>query len=277
MTGAWVFAVYLLVGIAAGVVSGLFGLGGGLTIVPALALVLPLRGVPEDHVMHLAIGTSLAVMFVTALYTTLLRHRHGDMDWPLFWRMLIPVLAGTGLGALVSKYLPGDVLRILFVGFVAFMLARALYRQRRRPGDRGAASGAAVPAALPSPVSRWASGVITGLSGALLGAGAAIITVPYLQGAGYRMRVASAIAAGLSAAIGLGAGVGYLLGGLGVTDLPPYAIGYLYLPAFAGMALGALVGSPAGIRISHRLAESTQFRLFAGYLAVVLVSMLAKV
>lgn len=276
-----VYAVYLLAGIVAGVVSGLFGLGGGLTIVPALALALPLQGVGQQHAMHLAIGTSLAVMCVTALYTTVLRDRHGDMNWPLFWRMLVPVLVGTGIGAVVSKYLPGGVLRILFIAFVAYMLARTLYRQRRQSEDPDTVAGGGVGVGVgvgqtvfPSLASRWASGLTTGVSGALLGAGAAIITVPFLRGAGYRMPEASAIAAGLSAAIGLGAGAGYLLGGLNEAGLPPHAIGYLYLPAFAGMAVGALVGSPAGIRISHRMDESTQFRLFVGYLAVVLVSML---
>ena len=74
-------AIYLIAGVAAGLVSGLFGLGGGLTIVPVLAFALPLEGVTEKYVMHLAIGTSLVVMVVTALYTTLLRHRRGDLDW----------------------------------------------------------------------------------------------------------------------------------------------------------------------------------------------------
>jgi uncharacterized membrane protein YfcA len=78
-------AVYLLAGVAAGFVSGLFGLGGGLTIVPALAFAPPREGVASRYVMHLAINTSLVVMVVTAL--TVLRHRRGDLDWPLFGRL----------------------------------------------------------------------------------------------------------------------------------------------------------------------------------------------
>ncbi len=115
--------------------------------------------------------------------------------------------------------------------------------------------------------------MVTGFTGALLGAGAAIITVPYLQSAGYRIQNASAIAAALSAVIGVGAGAGYMLGGLDATGLPVAALGYLYLPAFAGMTAGALLGSPLGVRISHRMSETTQFRLFLGYLCIVLVTM----
>jgi uncharacterized membrane protein YfcA len=87
------------------------------------------------------------------------------------------------------------------------------------------------------------------------------------------MRTASAIAAALSAVIGIGAGAGYVLGGLDTAGLPSAAIGYLYLPAFAGMTAGALLGSPLGVRVSHLMTESTQFRLFLAYLVVVLAAM----
>lgn len=274
MTGATVYLVYLLAGILAGLLSGMFGLGGGLTIVPALAVALPLQGVAPEHVMHLAIGTSLAVMFFTALYTTFLRSRRGDMDWPLFWHLLPPVTVGTAIGAVAGSRLPGPALRVFFAGFVLYMIARALHRHYRKAKSARATGEGGTLAVLPSRASRLATGVTTGLTGALLGAGAATVTVPYLQAAGYRIQRASAVAAGLSAVIGIGAGAGYLLGGLSATGLPAAAIGYLYLPALAGMTAGALLGSPLGIAISHRIPEAIQFRLFLGYLVVVLVVML---
>ena len=271
MTGFTIYLVYLLAGVVAGLLSGLFGLGGGLTIVPALAVALPLQGVAPEHVMHLAIGTSLAVMFFTALYTTFLRSRHGDMNWPLFRHLLPLVVLGTAIGAFAGGILPGPILRSFFIAFVAYMLARALHRHYGKSKDAAARTESAP--VMPSRASRLTSGVTTGLTGALLGAGTAIITVPYLQAAGYRIQSASAIAAALSAVIGIGAGAGYMLGGLGATGLPAAAIGYLYLPAFAGMTAGALLGSPLGVRISHRMPEAAQFWLFLAYLAVVLVAM----
>ena len=122
-------AIYLIAGVAAGLVSGLFGLGGGLTIVPVLAFALPLEGVAEKYVMHLAIGTSLVVMVVTALYTTLLRHRRGDLDWALFWRIAPRVVIGAVLGAICGDLLPGLTLRMFFIGFVGYTIARALHRR----------------------------------------------------------------------------------------------------------------------------------------------------
>ena len=273
MTDVAIYVVYLLAGLAAGLVSGMFGLGGGLTIVPALAVALPLQGVAEEHVMHLAIGTSLSVVFFTALYTTLLRSRRGDLNWPLFWHLLPPVVLGTAIGAFAGGLLPGPALRAFFISFVAYMIARTLHRHWGQSQIAAAGNTTVDAPEIPSRASRITSGVITGLAGALLGSGAATITVPYLQAAGYRIQSASAVAAGLSAVIGIGAGAGYMLGGLGANGLPAAAIGYLYLPAFAGMTAGALLGSPLGIRISHRMAETTQFWLFISYLSVVLAVM----
>lgn len=269
--------IYLLAGVIAGLVSGLFGLGGGLTIVPALAFALPLQGVQARYVMHLAIGTSLVVMVVTAFYTTVLRHRRGDVDWPLFKRIAPVVVVGALLGAICGDQLPGLALRVFFIGFVGYTIARAL---RRRYGGGGtppeARSSDGGAPRMPQGTSLWTYGLTTGLCGALLGAGAAIIIVPYLRAAGYRIQHASAIAAGLSAVIGIGAGVGYVAGGLSQPELPAAAIGYLYLPAFAGLSVGALVGSPLGVRVSHRLDEDVQFWLFLTYLTIVLAVMILK-
>jgi uncharacterized membrane protein YfcA len=268
--------IYLVAGVAAGLVSGLFGLGGGLTIVPALAFALPLEGVTDKYVMHLAIGTSLVVMVVTALYTTVLRHRHGDLDWVLFRRLAPRVVIGAVLGAICGDLLPGVALRIFFIGFVSYTIARALHR---RYGTALRSADSEVTQALPT-VPRgallWIYGLATGVCGALLGAGAAIIIVPYLRAAGYRIQLASAIAAGLSAAIGVGAGAGYVAGGLNETGLPSAAIGYLYLPAFAGLSIGALIGSPLGVKISHSLDEDIQFWLFLTYLTTVLGGMILR-
>lgn len=265
--------IYLLAGLIAGFVSGLFGLGGGLTIVPALVLALPLEGVDQRYVMHLAIGTSLAVLFVTAVYTTALRHRRGDLDWPMTLRLGAIVLLGAWAGAAVGDALPGSVLRALFIGFVIFTVGRALLRQFRDKAE-AAADPLNVPKIIqPHGPLLWVYGLLTGLAGALMGMGAAILTVPYLRTLGHPIQRAAATAAALSAVIGIGAGIGYVIGGLNETGLPRFAVGYLYLPAFAGLAAGAVAGSPLGVRASHTIDEAVQFWLFLGYLVAVLVAM----
>jgi len=270
-------AIYLAAGLATGVVSGLFGVGGGLTVVPALVLALPFEGVPGRYVMHMAIGTSVAVMVFTAAVTTVWRHRRGDLDWPVLGRLAGLVVLGSALGAAIGDALPGVVLRWIFIGFVALTIAREVWRHWLRPAGQwvkeptlqaaGSASGR---------LSFVLHGVAAGAVGALLGVGAAVVMVPFLTRRGHRIQTATGLSAALSAIIGLAAGVGYILGGLNEVGLPQSSLGYLYLPAFFGVAAGALAGSPLGVGLSHRLSTAVQQSLFVLYLCLVLAAMTAR-
>jgi uncharacterized membrane protein YfcA len=266
--------LYVAAGVTAGLVSGLFGMGGGLAVVPMLVLALTLVGIGPVYLMHLALGTSLCVMVLTSIYTTALRGRSGDLDMPLLKALALPVALGAGIGSIIGDQLPGLVLRIFFISFVLYMMARLLRRavgRRSEPEKPKGASGS-----LPPTAQSWGYGLTGGVSGALLGIGVAAVMTPFLMRSGYRIQTASSIAAALAIVVGLAAGTGYIIGGLDEVGLPPLSLGYVYLPALGGLAVGALVGSPLGIRLSHRLSERVQLRLFLLYLAAVLVVMATR-
>ena len=269
-------AIYLIVGIGAGMVSGLFGVGGGFTIVPALVVAFTAAAMPGAYVMHLSVGTALSVMVVTALYTAFLRHRTGELDLVLIGRLLPFIVGGALVGSLIGDALPGPVLKGVCIAYVALTILNGLRPKRGKPapvtgqpaagarGNHGSIRGPRL----------WGVGSAAGLAGGMLGSGPAIVVVPFLRGASFPMTVSTATSAALSAPIGLAAGIGYVWGGLDEPGLPEFSLGYLYLPAFAGLALGALAGSPLGIKLSHRIPDAMQYRLFLAYLALVLVVML---
>lgn len=271
------FVIYLAAGLATGVVSGLFGVGGGLTVVPALVLALPFAGVPAHYVMHMAVGTSVAVMIFTAAVTTAWRHFRGDLVWSVLWRFAGLVAVGGAAGAAIGDALDGMVLRWIFVGFVALTVLREIWRNWLR-SDRARGSGHRMRPddTLAGRASFVLHGVAAGAVGALLGVGAAVITVPFLTRRGHSIQSASALSAGLSAVIGVAASIGYVLGGLNEEGLPEFSLGYLYLPAFLGIAVGALAGSPLGVSISHRLSDRLQRAIFVIYLCAVLAVMVAR-
>lgn len=269
--------IYLAAGLMTGIVSGLFGVGGGLTVVPALVLALPFEEVPARYVMHMAIGTSLAVMIFTAAVTTFWRHMRGDIDWPVLWKLAGLVALGGAAGAAIGDVLAGAVLRWIFSGFVALTILREIWRHWLRPAEAPSQGGSARPTKdVAARLSFALHGLAAGVVGALLGIGAAVVIVPFLSRRGYRIQSASALAAGLSAVIGLSAGAGYVLGGLDEAEMPDVSLGYLYLPAFVGVAIGALAGSPFGVALSHKLSEGLQRVLFLGYLCLVLAVMMAR-
>ena len=264
--------LYVATGFITGIASGLFGIGGGLVIVPALVIALPLVGADGPHLFHIAIGTSLAIVFATSLYTTILRQRKGEILWPLVLRVAPFVALGGIGGAALGHQLSGPVLKLVFMGFVVFSLGKTLIKHVGK--GNAEAEGTAVQA--PHLLTIALYGIMTGISGALIGIGAALVMVPFLKRAGYRMGQATAAAAALSAMVGFWAAASHMVLAHGQTDLPPGALGYVYPPAFIGMAAGALFGSPYGITLSRRFSETAQLLALAAYLLFVLVLMMTR-
>ncbi len=264
-------AIYVAAGLLTGFVSGLFGVGGAFTMTPALIIALPLQGIADSQVMHLTAGTSLAVMATTSAYVTVLRFRAGDLHLPLALRFVPFIAAGALGGALVGDALPGTALKIIFIGFVSLAIVRGIFQRRETDADGGGGlSGIRGPGL-------WTHGTVTGITGALLGPGPAVVIGPYLRSAHCSMPVVAATCSALAALLGIAATAGYIYGGLSEGGLPALSFGYLYLPAFAGLAVGALAGSPFGIRASHKFADATLHRAFIGYLALILVVTLTQV
>lgn len=267
-----IIPIYLAAGVFSGFVSGLFGVGGAFVLAPALIITLTFQGAAEVHVMHLTIATSLATQLVTAILTSILRYRAGDLSLPLL-RKVAPYIAGGALiGSAIGDALPGYLLKIFFICFVGFTIIRSLYSLRRTASRDASGDGNLSDVRGPG---LWFFGTLSGISGALVGPGPAIVFAPFLRQRGFVMPVVAAASATLAGLVGLTAAGGYIVGGLGEANLPANSIGYLYVPGFIGLAIGALAGSPLGIRFSHRISDALQFRLFIGYLCLVLATMLA--
>jgi len=264
-----IIIIYLAAGVFSGFVSGLFGVGGAFALAPALIITLTIQGVGDTHLMHLTIATSLATQLVTAILTSVLRYRAGDLRIPVLLKIAPFVGFGAIVGAAIGDILPGIVLKVLFISFIAISIVRSLVV---RPSK---ADGASNDISMLGGGLFWSLSVVSGISGGLLGPGPAIVLAPLLRKLGFAMTVVSASSAALAGLVGLLAAGGYIVGGFDEVGLPAHSLGYLYLPGFICLALGALVGSPLGIRFSHRVSETLQVRLFVGYLSLVLIVMIA--
>lgn len=265
-----IIVIYLAAGVFSGFVSGLFGVGGAFALAPALIITLTLQGVADVHIMHLTIATSLATQVITAILTTALRYRAGDLLIPLVGRLAPYVAVGAIIGAAIGDALPGIVLKLMFIGFVAISIARALLLQARRtPSGSGAHPSAARGPAV------WFFATLSGASGGVLGPGPAILLAPQLRRLDFAMPIIAATNASLAGLVGIVAAGGYIVGGFNETGLPEFSLGYLYLPGFFALTLGALAGSPLGIRFSHWVRDRIQAWLFIAYLTAVLIIMVS--
>ncbi len=262
------FAIFALTGVAAGLLAGLFGVGGGLIMVPALAFVLPRQGVPAELVMQVAIGTSLAVIGIISLSSTRAHQARGGVRWDV----LKPFAPGLALGALAGAFvahgLKGRTLEVI-IGSGALLVA--LQMLRGNPKGHSDAMAAAPPA-----MELLGVGGIIGLLSALVGIGGGSLSVPYLAARRLPMvqAVGSAAAGGIP--IAWGGALGFALTGSAVPELPGLHLGYINLAAFAGLAVFSMLTAPLGARLAHRLPAQHLRRGFALLLATVGMVMLLR-
>lgn len=261
-----IYLLFPLIGVVSGLLAGLFGIGGGLIIVPALNLffaTLPL-GIPDGARMHFAIGTSLAVIVFTAVSSLLAHHRRGAVLWPAVARLVPGIVVGGLAGAGLADAMGNRMLEATFGGLV---VAIALYMALGRPPR----------AALPLPA--WpgflGAGIVIGTISALAGIGGGVLTVPFLVWRTVALHTAVGTAAACTMPVALAGVSGFILTGMQAGMGVPFTTGYVHWPAVAGISLASVLTAPLGARLAHSLPVAKLRRAFALLLVLVGARMLA--
>jgi uncharacterized protein len=256
--------IFLATGAVAGLLAGLFGVGGGLIMVPALALLLPLQGVGDEIYMQMAIGTSLAVIAATSISSAWSHHRRGGVVWSVFLGLAPGLVCGALLGAAIADALLALTLqRIVGVGALLVSAQMAL---RWRPS----------PAAVQRPgnLELVGAGTVIGAASSLIGIGGGSLTVPYLSLRGVDIRQAVGTSAACGMPIAWGGAAGFIYLGAGRSDLPPFSLGYVNGLAFVSLAIASVLLAPLGARLAHALSPRLLARAFALLLAGIGLKML---
>ncbi len=257
--------LFLVTGAFAGLLAGLFGIGGGMVMVPALALVLTRQGVSPEIVMHISLGTSLAVIALTSLTSTLSHHRRGGVRWDLL-RVYGPALAvGALAGAFVADALPGHALKRL-VGVSSLLIALQMGFDYK--------FGAMQRLSAPRPAELGVAGGVIGMLSSLIGIGGGSLTGPYLALRGVPLRECVGTAAAGGIPIAWAGALGYILAGGSHAGVPAPSLGYVSGPAFAGLAVASTLVAPLGARLAHSLPPRKLQLAFAFMLLVVSYEML---
>jgi uncharacterized membrane protein YfcA len=256
----------LLLGGFTGFLAGLLGIGGGMIMVPFITYILSQRGLDDSLAVKMAIATSMATIIFTSLSSVRAHHKRGTVMWPLVGRLAPGIVLGSmvaSLGAFAA--VKGEYLALffaLFVGFSAFQMMRNVKPKpsRQLPGGAGQLG---------------AGGVIGFLSG-MVGAGGAFISVPYMTWCNVPMHHAISTAAALGFPIAVANVTGYIVSGMNAQDLPPGALGYIFLPALLVLATASVLIAPLGVRAAHALPVPKLKRIFALLLLGLAAYMLSK-
>ena len=256
------FATYLVTGAIVGIAAGLLGIGGGLLIVPVLTSAF-IYFLDVTDVVHLAIGTSLATIVVTSFASARAHHHHGAVRWDAFKLLTAGVLLGAFLGGWSSQFVASNVLGIIFGVLEALIAINMLLNLKTSPNRQ-----------LPGLVGNSVAGSVIGSLSSLVGIGGGTLTTPYLVWNNISMHQAIATSTAVSLPVAIAGTLGYLIAGLDVENLPQYATGFVYWPAFFGIVLASYFTAPIGVKWAHRLPVKLLKRLFGIFLLILATKML---
>ncbi|PIT24919.1 hypothetical protein BGI37_08075 [Snodgrassella alvi] len=259
---------YLLIGAVAGFAAGLFGVGGGLIVVPVLYVVFMRAGYDEAVTMHLALGTSLATIIITSISSMLAHNKNHAVLWPVVGRLTPGLILGSFGGAAIADALSGQKLQLvisiftLFVGISMFRSSRTKISVQHRQSINSHW--------------HWFAGAIIGIASALFGIGGGSLTVPYLNRCGLAMpqAVGSSAACGLPVAI-TGA-LGFMFFGAHEQTHIAHTIGYIHIYAFVGISVMSFITARQGAKVAHWLSPVMLKKSFACLLLCMSMYFLSK-
>jgi len=256
---------YLAIGVTVGFLAGLFGIGGGMVMVPMLVFVFTAKGFPPEHMMHLSLATSMATIVFTSLSSVRAHHRHGAVDWKVARAMAPGIVAGALAATLVAGYVPTRPLAIFFTGFMFYAATQMFIEVKPKPSRQ-----------LPGAAGLFGAGAAIGGLSSVLAAGGAFLSIPFLAWCNLPLKRAIGTAAANGFPIAAAGTAGYVLNGLLVSGLPDGCLGYVYLPALAIIVAASMPLAPVGARLAHRLPVKRLRAVFALMLFGIGLRMLAN-
>jgi uncharacterized membrane protein YfcA len=242
---------YLLVGSFAGILAGMFGVGGGIIIVPVLVFVFSFLGFEDLYLVHIAIGTSLATIFFTGISSTRSHYLKGSIDAKVFFPIAMGISFGAILGAFIASSLDGDMLRKI-IGIFAFLIAIQMMFNQNRNVKKST-----------NQIVSMLTGVGIGSASSVLGIGGGSFTVPFFKYNGIDMKTSIGTAAACGIPIAFFGSLSFITIGLNEEGLPPLALGFIYMPAMFLISLASVFTASIGAGMAHAISDKILTILFS--------------
>lgn len=255
--GKLTFFVYILAAVIGGLLVGVVGTGNALVIMPTLAVMFP-KVLAGEHALRLATGTTMATMAVGAFFAAASQYRLGRVNTSLLRLSIVPYLFGALVGPWFSLWLPTDVLRAYLALVITIVAIFLIVSNRSNVESNRNISTHRLEILVVL--------LIIAVCSSVAGIASGIFAIPYLMRFDLPMKTVvgtSTAAAGFYSLFGT---LGYISAGRLEPGLPPYSLGFVYLPAFAVMAVVVAIVGPLGVRLMHRVDDVLLQRIFAIFL-----------
>jgi uncharacterized membrane protein YfcA len=264
----WGIFQFVVIGIAVGFVGGFLGVGGGAIIIPLLHYwAFPAMHISPEVIVHLAFGTSLAIIIPTSLSSSWAHARAGNIDWRVVWLLAVPGILGSFLGSTLAAFLKGSLLKALF-GSLLIILALQMILQKKGPEESGKHFS-------PQPLPTLIIGFLVGVFSGFFAIGGGVIAIPlivrFLDIPIHRAVGISIAFVFFASLIGTG---GYIINGLGHTGLPRYALGYVHTPGWILAGIPSMFVAQWGVQLANKARPLRLRWAFAVLLLIVGIRML---
>jgi uncharacterized protein len=240
--------VMALVGLIAGVLSGLLGIGGGLVLVPSLLFLQFAAGTEATAV---ALATSLASIAFTGAWSAYQQHRLGNIDFSKVKKISTGVAVGAVAGGFTAPLVPGMVLKLIFCVFAIYVSMQMLLSLQTRLNIQFSTRSAV------------GAGLVTGALSSWVGIGGGTIVVPFLTSTGEPIKKAIAISSAVGVAVAVFASLGFAWNAWSLQVSAPGRLGFINVHALMGIVPASLLGSSLGIRLGTRLKAPLLKKIFA--------------
>ena len=242
----------------AGFFAGFFGIGGGIITVPCLFYIFGSVGIDKSFIMHLAVGTSFAIMIPTAIMSVYTHYKHKAVDFDILKSYGIFVVTGVIIGSLIAAYLNTQFL-VLFFSLALYLLAINLFFLKDKTKLKLSFNL----------FQRTTLGFVVGFVSSLMGIGGAIMNVPILKFVGYTINSSIGTAASIGFLISIFGCIGFFFTGIFIKTSLPLSIGFINIPAFMIIIPITMYMAKVGANTVHKMNRKIITKLFAGFLVII--------
>ena len=243
---------FVIAGAFAGVCAGLFGIGGGMIIVPALVWIFTAYHFPPEVVTHLAVGTSLATIIITSISSLTAHHKRGGVRWEVWRSMALGLVIGSLVGAGIADRINGQALQALIgIGALLVALKMLFFSNKEQLGKP-----------LPPKGVQFGAGTGIGMASSIFGIGGGSLTVPFLNWAGLPMKQAVGTSAACGLPLAIAGALGFAWFGQDVANLPEGTIGFVHIIGFFCISAASFITAKFGAKLAHQLPAATLKKSF---------------
>jgi uncharacterized membrane protein YfcA len=256
---AWLAAGLAAAGACTGILAGLFGVGGGTVVVPVLYEVFQLYGVPDDVLMPLCIGTSLAVIVPTSISSFIGHYKKGAVDVGVLKMWAVPIVVGVLIGVLAASVAKPVVFKSVFIIVCLFLAVRLLAGKDTWQLGNG----------LPGVAAMTGYGLVIGSSASLMGIGGGLVANVVLTLYRFPIRAAIATASGVGLFVSIPSAFGYFVAGWNHPGLPPLSLGFVSVIGFALLTPLSLLTVRYGVALAHQMPKRQMEIALSTYLILI--------